>query len=125
MTKPVGDAPELEVEQAVEDIINQLGEQIALQRGVPVIKPARQVSGSSHSSDRIQTRDMQPLNANELKSVYALLAYIANNENLRQETVQVIIEAKFNVNHITKIPHKDYEEVIRFLIDLRIDEMKH
>jgi hypothetical protein len=67
----------------------------------------------------------QTLNDGELKSVYALLAYVSHNENIRQETVQAIVEASFGVNHVARIQQKDYDEVIRFLVDLNVDEIKN
>ncbi|MNC96375.1 hypothetical protein D3C83_137330 [compost metagenome] len=50
---------------------------------------------------------------------------MSHNENIQQETVQAIVEAHFHVNHVTKIQQKDYDEVIRFLVDLRIDELRN
>jgi hypothetical protein len=111
---------EAEARAAIEDIIVQIGKQAA-----SPAKLGRQVSASLHTTGSVWSRDVQTLNDNELKSVYALLAYVSHNENIRQETVQAIVEANFGVNHIEKLQHKDYEDVIRFLVDLRIDEMRN
>jgi hypothetical protein len=104
--------------EAIKSIIGQIEQATPLKAG-------RQISASAHTGHRVLGQGVQTLNANELKSVYALLAFIAHNENIQQETVQAIVEASFNVNHIEKLQHKDYEDVIRFLIDLRIDEMRN
>jgi hypothetical protein len=104
--------------QVIETIIEQIGQSTAAKSG-------RQISASSHAGNYIVGPSVETLNQQELKSVYALLAYVAHNENIQQETVQAIVEATFGVNHIEKLQHKDYDEVIRFLVDLRIDEMRH
>lgn len=84
-----------------------------------ITKVSRQVS------DKVICRDMRALNELELTSIYGLLAYVAENQDVAQETVQAIVEAQFGVNNVTKIKQRDYEEAIRFLVDLRIDEMKN
>jgi len=81
------------------------------------------LKASSHVIGRITCREMSPLNANELKSVNALLAYVAYNQQVEQETVQAVVEARFGVDQVEKLPQKDYEEVIRFLVDLSMDEI--
>ncbi|GEM_PF-2872830 len=66
-----------------------------------------------------------PLNDNELKSVRALIAYTAHNQKAAEETVQAVLETGFGVDHYTKLQQKDYEEVIRFLVDLRLNELRN
>lgn len=66
-------------------------------------------------SDRINDR--------ELKSVYALLAYVAYNQNVRQDTVQMIVEAQFSVDHVSKLRRADYLKAIEFLVDMKMDEI--
>jgi hypothetical protein len=66
---------------------------------------------------------MEALNENEMKSVYALLAYVAYNKHIEQKTVQAVVEARFNVDQVEKLPQKSYEEVIRFLVDLCVEEL--
>jgi len=113
-----------ELEQMIEDVLGQT-ETGSSSEQYSLFDANRQVSVSSQASGRIQARDLQSLNESELKSIYALLAYVSHNENIQQETVQAIVEARFNVNHIAKIAHRDYDEAIRFLVDLRIDEMRN
>jgi len=124
MTSEIDQKSTFEVQKVVEDIIVRLEQEARRQRGLPAFRSVRQLSASSHTADRVQGNDVQTLNENELKSVYALLAYVAHNENIQQETVQSLVEASFGVNHVTKLPQKDYDDVIRFLVDLRIDELK-
>jgi hypothetical protein len=125
MTTQADEKSEKEARAAAEQIIRQLQEQASQQPELPLSLQGRPLSVSAQASSRVQTRDMQSLNDSELKSVYALLAYVAHNENIPQETVQAIVEANFGVNHVARLQHKDYDEVIRFLVDLRIDEMSN
>jgi len=69
------------------------------------------------------SQNVERINERELKSVYALLAYVAYNQNVRQETVQMIVEAEFNVHHVSKIRRQDYMRAIEFLVDMRMDEI--
>lgn len=63
------------------------------------------------------------INERELTSIYALLAYVAYNQNVRQETLQMIVEAEFGVDNVAKIQRKDYMRAIEFLVDLKLDEV--
>jgi hypothetical protein len=80
---------------------------------------------SHHVTDRMQGYGTTPLRANELQSVYALFAWVANEQGAAIDTVQAMTETRFSVNDVTKLQQKDYDEVIRFLVDLRIDELTH
>ena len=75
--------------------------------------------------DTSQGYGLGPLKIRELKSVYELFAWVANEQGAAEETVQAMTEVQFSVNDVTKIKQKDYEEVIKFLVDLRIDELRH
>jgi len=63
------------------------------------------------------------INDRELKSVYALLAYVSYNQNVRQDTVQMIVEAQFGVDHVSKIRRQDYMHAIEFLVDMKMEEI--
>lgn len=80
---------------------------------------------SSHIGDRVHGYGLTPLKDNELKSVYALFAWVANEQKAAEETVRAMTETRFNVETVTDLRQKDYDEVIKFLVDLRIDEMRH
>ncbi len=66
---------------------------------------------------------VERINERELHSIYALLAYVAHNQNVRQETVQMIVEAQFGVDNVAKIHRDDYMKAIEFLVDLKMDEI--
>lgn len=60
------------------------------------------------------------LNANEAKSVRALLSYVAHKHNMKEQTVCAIVEAFFHVSEIRKLPRQDYEAVIKYLVDFEL-----
>ncbi len=74
-------------------------------------------------TDTIKTVPIERINERELHSIYALLAYVSYNQNVRQETVQMIVEAQFGVDHVAKLRRDDYMRAIEFLVDLKMDEI--
>ncbi len=78
---------------------------------------------SSHFSDKVPTAQVERINERELTSIYALLAYVSYNQNVRQETVQTILETEFGVDHVAKIRRNDYMRAIEFLVDVKTDEI--
>lgn len=98
---------------------------------IDIIQNAREVKSpvraraSRHVTDRARGWSLDPINKYEQASVRALLAWAANEQKAPQETVKAVTEVRFGVDDVTQIQRKDYEEVIKFLIDLRIDEMKN
>ncbi len=66
---------------------------------------------------------VERINTRELHSIYALLAYVSYNQNVRQETVQMIVEAQFGVDNVAKIRRADYMNAVEFLVDLKMDEV--
>ncbi len=63
------------------------------------------------------------LNKNELTSVSALIAFVAYEQNGDEETVRRIAEAAFGVDDIKQVGQNNYDDLIRFLVDLRVDEI--
>jgi len=76
-----------------------------------------------YHSDRQETAMADRINDKELTSIYALLAYVSYNQNCRQDTVQMIVEAQFNVDHVAKIRRQDYLNAIEFLVDMKMEEI--
>jgi len=64
----------------------------------------------------------QTVDAHQLSSLYALLAYAAHEQQVLQETVQAIVEAQFGVRHISAIKATDFSRVVSFIADLRVDQ---
>ena len=76
-----------------------------------------------HSDQTPSPKIVDRINDRELTSIYALLAYVAYNQNVRQDTVQMIVEAEFGVDHIAKLRRNDYMRAIEFLVDMKMDEI--
>lgn len=87
----------------------------ALKVSTPTVSP--------HFADKISTPQIECINDRELTSIHALLAYVAYNQNVRQETVQMIVEAEFHVDHVAKLRRQDYMRAVEFLVDLKMDEV--
>ncbi|MGB9154764.1 MAG: hypothetical protein WCD70_16960 [Alphaproteobacteria bacterium] len=56
-------------------------------------------------------------NALELTSVYALLAYIAQQQNIDEDIVRAAVTKRFDVDDITQLPVQSYDKAIKFLVD--------
>jgi len=72
----------------------------------------------------VQSPVLQTMNARELGAIYSLFAWVAAEQDTLPETVREITEARFETADVAVLPRKDYDEVIRFLVDLRIDELR-
>ncbi|MDR3614069.1 MAG: hypothetical protein P4L53_10895 [Candidatus Obscuribacterales bacterium] len=62
--------------------------------------------------------DEPVLNKLERVSVNALITYAAYDTGVSEDVVRAIVETRFNVDDISKIQGCDYEDVIRYLVDL-------
>lgn len=74
-------------------------------------------------ADVIRSGSVERINERELTSIYALLSYVSYNQDVQQETVQMIVEAEFGVDNVAKLRRDDYMRAIEFLVDLRMDEV--
>jgi hypothetical protein len=73
----------------------------------------------------MQTLNREPFNPRELQAIYNLFAWVAFEQDAPTETVQDITAKRFGVGDVGALDRKDYDEVIRFLVGLRIDDMGH
>lgn len=64
-----------------------------------------------------------PLNAQERRSVAALLAYAAHCQDVNEAVVRSVVAARFNVADVDQLPAASYDAVIAFLVDMQIDLM--
>lgn len=64
----------------------------------------------------------EPFNAVELRALEDLLAWVAFEQDAAAETVQGLAAAHFGVADIGALPRKDYDAVIRFLVDLGLGD---
>jgi len=102
--------------KATEDMLDMLSETTADNERDALLRDL-----CNRMAATVTTRAQQPVNEKEMLSIYALMAYTAHTQNVSQHLVQMMTEAEFGVNHITKLKHKDYDEAVRFLVDLRVD----
>jgi hypothetical protein len=65
---------------------------------------------------------MKPLNELEVTSVRALVAYVAHTQSASDVTVCEVLGAKFGAPDVGALRRRDYDEVIRFLVDLKLNE---
>jgi hypothetical protein len=63
------------------------------------------------------------LNGYELQAIENLVAWVAEEQDAAPETVLSITEASFGAHDVGGIPRKSYDEVVRFLLDLRLDDV--
>ena len=70
---------------------------------------------------RLSASPSQHVNTRELCSIRAMAAYVAHNQNIREETVRAFIEAEFAVGDIAQLQRDDFERVIAYLVDLQCD----
>ena len=64
-----------------------------------------------------------PINHLERTSIYALANYIAFESNICEEVVLDMVASKFGVENIGNIRHDNYDDVIRYLVDLSPKEI--
>ena len=65
---------------------------------------------------------MRHLNELEVTSVRALVAYVAHTQSASDVTVCEVLGAKFGAPDVGALRRRDYDEVIRFLVDLKLNE---
>jgi hypothetical protein len=80
---------------------------------------------SRQIASHVQSPLVELMNEYEMTSINALLVWAANEHHAPTETIKAVTEVRFGVPDVSKLPRKDYEEVIKFLIDLRLDDMKN
>jgi hypothetical protein len=61
----------------------------------------------------------------EMITVSAMIHWMANERKVSSELVQAILETQFGVNNIQKLKRKHFDDIIKFLIDIRIKEVLH
>lgn len=74
---------------------------------------------------RVSAPGLEPMNSYELRAIENLCAWIAEEQDAAPETVRSVTEASFRAHDVGAIPRKDYDEVIRFLLGLRLDDIRN
>ena len=85
-------------------------------------KPAANDPGSVNLR-LFQSAELQALNNYELGALRSLFLWVATEQDTTPETVRRATEAHLEASDIADLPRKSYDDVIRFLVNLRIDEM--
>lgn len=61
------------------------------------------------------------LNALELTSIKALLAYTAHDRKVSEDLVREILSTRYGIDDVEKLPAHAYDDAIRFLVDIQVD----
>jgi len=78
----------------------------------------RILSETSDFCSNIEIPVSDKLNDIEHNAIKNIIACIAHAENKSYETVENIVASAFEVKSIKDISQKDYEQVVRFLVEL-------
>ncbi len=109
------------------DVQDLLEETIDLLKGTKPAKTGNEptrLRASQHLMG-VHSSSLDVMNQYEMTSIRALLAWAANEQKAPTETIQAVTEVRFGVDNVAQLPRREYDDVIRFLIDLRLDEMKN
>jgi hypothetical protein len=74
---------------------------------------------------RVRSLALETMNERELGAILSLFEWVASEQDTAPETVREITQSHFRTEDVSALPSKEYDEVIRFLMDLRIDELCH
>lgn len=58
------------------------------------------------------------VNGLELRSLQALIAYIAYDHSIGEDVIRNLVEKRFETNGIEKIYRTDFEEAVAYLVEL-------
>lgn len=62
------------------------------------------------------------INDPEQKSILALVAYVGLNTGASEENIQAFLNSRFSISDYRNLPRHSYEEAVRFLVDLCLEE---
>lgn len=65
----------------------------------------------------------EPLNQVELQSIYGLLAWVAYEQDVRQDVAQMVLEAEFGVNDVGDLRAAEYDAAVRYLLNLHFGKV--
>jgi hypothetical protein len=80
--------------------------------------------GAPRATTGVQSPSFERLNGYELQAIENLVAWVAEEQDTAPEAVRSITEARFGMHSVAAVERKDYDDVIRFLVELRLDEVK-
>jgi hypothetical protein len=109
----------VEIEEVAQEVIDTLVERGWQPGALPRVTACDLVSKTAAAPG------LQPIGMDELASLYSLLAYVAHDQDVRQETVEAMLEAETGVRHISSIKQRDFERALVFLLELRVHDRKN
>ncbi len=65
----------------------------------------------------------EPLNQSELKAVTSVISYVAYSQNASEQIVCEMLATAFEVKDVKALPRGYYDEAIRYLVDLRVQDV--
>jgi hypothetical protein len=71
---------------------------------------------------RGQAPEAETLNALELTAIESLFALAAAEQDTTRDTIQTLTARRFGAPNISAVARKDYDDVIRFLVEL-VDDL--
>jgi hypothetical protein len=94
-------------------------------RSKGAVQPAGLYNGSlkALSSEYVDISHEDYLNENELKSVSALICYVAHDRKADQSSISADVTKRFGVSGLDQLRRQSYEEIIRFLVDMCVEEV--
>ncbi len=60
----------------------------------------------------------KPLNEIEARAIDALIAYVADAQKVREDTVREILSSRYAIPEAKALPSRLYQEAVEFLVDL-------
>ncbi len=79
---------------------------------------------SAETGGALQPGGDEPVTAQELLSIYAVLGDVSRSAGLTHETLRAALEARFGVEHMARIKRRDFRVAVEFLFDLRMNGMR-
>lgn len=115
-------------EETIELLLQKAQEYEALKRKAATFKAPANTNVKAPANDHpilrmVSLMSMEPVSKEEAASIYALLAWVSHEQDVAQETVEAVVEAEFGVTHVDYIQRMNYDRAIKFLVDLRMDEL--
>lgn len=78
---------------------------------------------STALSSKPSSLEQESVGKQELISIAALVEYVAHEQNSDCETIHSIVLTRFSVDHLTQLRKMDYDNALKFLVDLRVNEV--
>ncbi len=120
------EALHVEVERAAEELITymlQLSQEAEIKR--------KALNGNSNGDTEtkgdpfdnlVAMIGLEPLNKNERVSLYALLSWVSQTQQVSLDTVVALFRAKFGVNDVMDVQRMHFQHAVAFLVDLKVKE---